>query len=328
MHRDTLSDVLSEIRLTGGMFFRVRLRPPFAVSADGVDQIAAEHAPDAVQLLPFHLVTRGPIWFEVNGESVCLNDGDIIVLPHGADHSLSHAPGVPAIPVGELQHAVSGFPPTLQWGGVGPRTEALCGFFQCEGRLFNPLLEALPEVLIVRGGDEGTAWLTSTLERTFSESLEDRPGGAAVVGRLTELLFVDVIQRYLAEHGGSGWFAGVADPVVGPALALIHRSPQRHWSVDELAAEVGASRSMLTERFTELVGLSPIRYLTAWRMELAAQRLLAGHESIAEVAAEAGYDSEAAFNRAFKRHAGDPPAKWRRSQRLSSTVAAAEIEAG
>jgi AraC-like DNA-binding protein len=260
---------------------------------------------------------------------VCLEDGDIIVYPHGAPHSLTHRPGTRAIPVGELQEYVHGFPPTLEWGGAGERGEALCGFFQTDGRLFNPLVDALPEVLVVRRDDEGSPWLAATLERTFSETLTERPGGAALVGRLTELLFVDVVQRYLEQGGGGrGLLAGLGDAVVAAALALIHRSPERHWSLEELAAAVGASRSMLTERFTELLGLSPIRYLTAWRMELAGQRLLGSADPIAEIAAAAGYESEAAFNRAFKRHAGEPPATWRRRLRAAAApVGRAQVPA-
>ncbi|MQA00151.1 MAG: helix-turn-helix domain-containing protein [Dehalococcoidia bacterium] len=280
-----------------------------------------EHAPGVQHMLPFHLVTRGPIWFDVPGfESIRLDDGDVIVLPHGADHSLTDRPGTPGVPVAELRHAVKGYPPTLAWGGQGEPSEALCGFFHCNGRLFNPLLAALPEVLVVRHDPARSPWLTATLERTFDETLEARAGGAALIGRLTELLFLEVVQRYVEDCDGTGWLSALNDPVVGAALDRLHARPDYPWTLDELAREVGASRSTLSDRFTTVVGLSPIRYLIAWRMELAAERLEDTRDRIAEIAAAIGYDSEASFNRAFKRHTGEPPASWRRRQLSAQAV--------
>jgi hypothetical protein len=160
------------------MFFRVQLRPPFAITAMGAERMLETFAPGARHMLPFHLVTRGPIWFDVAGsESVSLDAGDIIVLPHGADHCLTHEPGTPAVPVAEILHEAQGSPPLLEWGGGGEPTGALCGFFHFSGQLFNPLLSALPEVLIVRHDPARSPWLTATLERTFDETLEERPGG-------------------------------------------------------------------------------------------------------------------------------------------------------
>lgn len=302
------------------MFFRVRLSPPYSVASLAADDVASQYAPGAVRVLPFHLVTRGPIWFEVDGahEPLRLDEGDVIVLPRGATHSLTDRPGSPAIPVSSLEDHMEGSPPTLVWGGPGPPSEALCGFFQTEGRLFNPLVDALPDVLVVHRGDPGADWLASTLQRTYGELAEHRPGGAALARRLTESLFVEVIQRHLSQHADEGWFAALHDPVAGPALARIHTDPARRWSVEELASEVGVSRTVLADRFAATVGQSPIRYLTAWRLEIAGQRLLETHDSVAEVALAVGYESEAAFNRAFKRFTGQPPAAWRRAQRKPS----------
>lgn len=319
---DTLSEVLTAIRVAGGMFFRVRLSPPYAVSSLRAGDIAATFAPGAVRILPFHLVTRGPIWVEVEGvaEASRLEEGDVIVLPRGAAHSLTDRPGSPPIPVFDLEDHMEGLPPTLVWGGDGQPAEALCGFFQTEGRLFNPLVDALPDVLVVHRGDPGADWLATTLRRTYGELAQQRPGGAALARRLTESLFVEVIQRHLADHGAAGWFGALADPVAGPALARIHADPARHWSVEDLATEIGVSRTVLADRFAATVGLSPIRYLTSWRLELAGQRLLETHDSVAEVALAVGYESEAAFNRAFKRMTGQPPAAWRRSQRNAAAA--------
>ncbi|MEZ4503751.1 MAG: AraC family transcriptional regulator [Dehalococcoidia bacterium] len=323
MPTDALSEVLRAVRLSGSMFFRLRLRSPFAVTALGVQEVIDQFAPEARQVLPFHLVTRGPIWADIEGVStpLRLDEGDIVVLPRGATHSLTDRPGTPPTSVTELRSSISGNPPTLVWGGTGDPSEALCGFFHYRSRLFDPLLNALPEVLVIRHDPERSPWLTATLEHTFNESLAQRAGGDAMVSRLVELLFLEVVQRYLEDGDGTGWFAALNDPIVGAALSHLHAEPERPWTLEALSHEVGASRSTLSERFTETVGLSPIRYLTEWRMELAAQRLEQTRDSVAEVATAVGYDSEAAFSRAFKRHTGEPPAAWRRRQHATAASA-------
>ena len=321
MQNDTISDAMRAVRLTGALFFRVQLRPPYSVTAMDGDQLLEQHAPHAREMLPFHLVTRGPIWFEVAGaEPMVLNDGDIIVMPHGASHSLMDRPGSPPIPVGELQHAFSGPLPTLQWGGDGPESEALCGFFHTSSQLFNPLIDALPSVLVIPHDPDAESSVASMLRRSFEDTFAKRPGAAALMERLTELLFLEIAQRHLADGRSSGLIGGLSDPLVADALRLIHAETSRHWTLDTLSEAVGASRSMLSERFRSRVGLSPIRYLSAWRMELAAQRLSETEDAIAEIAAGVGYESEAAFNRAFKRHAGDPPGTWRRQRHAALPV--------
>lgn len=315
MEVDTLSDVLRVLRLSGGMFFRVHLRAPFAVGALDAETMLAKFAPTAQHMLPFHLVTLGPIWFVVPGsDAVVLEKGDIIVFPHGAAHSLSDKPGTKPVPVTKLMDCVAGYPPTLTHGGEGAEVRALCGFFHCNGRLFNPLMDSLPPVLVIRYDAARTPWLAATLERTFDETLEDRPGGAALVERLTGLLFVEVVQRHLEDTASVGWLAGLSDPVVGKALALMHTNPSRAWTVQMLAHRSGASRSVLADRFAKTVKMSPMKYLTAWRMELAAVQLLESQNSILAVAENAGYESEASFNRAFKRHVCVPPGAWRKAQ--------------
>jgi AraC family transcriptional regulator, alkane utilization regulator len=312
---DTLSDVLRVLRVSGGMFFRVHLRAPFAVSALDVDMMLAKFAPTAQHMLPFHLVTVGPIWFDVPGaDAVVLEKGDIIVFPHGAAHALTDKAGTEPVPVTTLMDSVAGFPPTLTHGGEGAEVRALCGFFHCNGRLFNPLMDSLPPVLVIRYDPRRTPWLVATLERTFDETLEGRPGGAALVERLTGLLFMEVVQRHLEDAASVGWLAGLSDPVVGKALALIHANPSRAWTVELLAQRSGASRSVLADRFVETVRMSPIKYLTSWRMELAAVQLLESQASLLEVAEDAGYESESSFSRAFKRYVGVPPGAWRKAQ--------------
>ena len=322
MQNDTISDAMRAVRLTGALFFRVQLRAPYPVTAMDGDQLLEQFAPHAREMLPFHLVTRGPIWFEVAGaEPVLLNDGDIIVMPHGTSHSLMDRPGSPPIPVGELEHAFSGPVPTLQWGGdEGPTSEAFCGFFHSSSQLFNPLIDALPDVLVIPHDPDAKSSVASMLRGAFEDTFAERPGATALVERLTELLFLEIAQRHLTDGRLGGLIGGLSDPLVARTLGLIHDEPGRHWTIEMLSEKVGASRSMLSERFTSLVGLSPIRYLSAWRMELAAQRLSETQDAIAEVAVAAGYESEAAFNRAFKRHTGDPPGNWRRQHGTTTRV--------
>jgi AraC-like DNA-binding protein len=209
----------------------------------------------------------------------------------------------------------------------------VCGFLHCDQR-FNPLIGALPTLLCVRDRDsagepseresarqlgmvvvEADGWLANTLQHTIEEADGLRPGSSAMLARLTELLYVEVLRRYTQRlpSGQTGWLAGVKDPEVGRALRLLHARPERQWTVEDLAHEVGVSRSGLAQRFTELNGEAPMRYLTGWRIQLAKHLILHAGLSIADVAERVGYESEAAFNRAFKRHVGVPPVTWRNS---------------
>jgi len=297
------------------MFVRGHFSAPFAVTTQSADAMLQAFAPDADHLMPFHLVTEGSLWVAVSDlETVQLEQGDIIVLPHGAGHALRDSPGDQSIHVSGIQHLVDGNPPTLRYGGDGDEARVLCGFFHCRGQLFNPLMDALPQVIVIRNDPERSPWLVATLQRTFAEVMAGRPGGAALIERMTGLLFLEVVHRHLEEAAPGGWFDGLTDEVVGKTLATIHAEPAESWTVDELASRAAVSRSVLAERFSELVGMSPIRYLAAWRMELAAQRLLRSDDGIGEIASDVGYESEAAFNRAFKRHTGEPPAAWRRAR--------------
>lgn len=312
---DALSDVLRSIRLSGGLFFRLELRAPFGVVAMGRDALYAEFANGAAHVLPFHLVTEGVIWCEVAGEPPArLDAGDLVVIPRGTTHALLDAPGRAPLPVERLAAHISGHPPTLRLGGGGQPASAMCGFFRSAGRLFNPLVEALPQVIVVRSDPTRRPWLTDTLAGLFTAEGLARPGTAALVERMTELLFVEVVQSQLRDTAPRGWLAGLADPLVARALGRIHAEPARDWTVEELGREVGASRTQLADRFRGTVGVSVIRYLTQWRMELAADRLVSTDRSVAEIAAEVGYQSEAALNRAFKRQVGAPPASWRRAR--------------
>jgi AraC-like DNA-binding protein len=225
----------------------------------------------------------------------------------GQDEVLSVLRGLAA---GQLPFTI------VEDGGGAERLELVCGFLGCDLRPFNPLLASLPRTLHVPGAAAGAGDpLEKLLEFTFAESREARAGGECVRLRLSELLFIEVVRRHLAALPAEqqGWLAGLRDPVVGRALALLHERPGHAWTLEELARDAGASRSVLAKRFAHLVADSPMQYLTRWRMQIAAS-LLAEGGKVAAVAREVGYDSEAAFSRAFKKTAGVPPAAWRRER--------------
>lgn len=322
MQIDTLSDVLRVIRISGGIFLRVHASPPFAVAAKSAETLRQTFAPESEQLLPFHLVSKGPIWFHVEGSPpVKLETDDILVLPHGTGHGLSDSTEEELVVLPDLLSRASGDPPTITWPGAdeGDERRVLCGFFSCRARLYSPLLDALPKVIVIRHDPERTPWLATTLKRTFDETMASRPGGRALVEQLTSLLFMEVVQRQL-ESDPSGWLGALSDPVLGCVLQLIHQQPAESWTVESLAKRAGCSRSVLAGRFADKIGVSPIKYLTHWRLELAAGRLLDSDDSIGEIALGIGYDSEASLNRAFKRYLGLPPATWRTSKRLARSA--------
>jgi AraC-like DNA-binding protein len=197
-------------------------------------------------------------------------------------------------------------------------TEVVCGFFGCDNRPFNPLLAGLPRMLHVKGDAlPGKAWLPLFSEIAAEESRARRSGGENVLSRMSELMFVELIRAYVASlpEGQTGWLAGLRDRAVGSALNLLHGRPAHDWTLDELARESGLSRSSFVDRFTALIGQPPMQYLASWRMQLAANRLLNGTDNVAKVAADVGYESEAAFSRAFKRVVGMSPAAWRKAER-------------
>jgi AraC-like DNA-binding protein len=260
--------------------------------------------------------------------------GDVIIFPHGEPHTMCSHPGTKATALGAVfSQSSPDATPQVAFGGGGKKSRFICGYLNCDQR-FNPLVSALPTMLLVRSSNDyasveaidgngsrpahvpprsGT-WLSTTLKFTIHEARAARPGNAAMLGRLTELMFVEILRQYMQQlpPGQSGWLAGLNDVHVGKALRLMHANPAHDWTVWELAREAGISRSALAERFTQLIGESPMRYLAGWRVQLAKQMMRDGDSSIAEIAARVGYESEAAFNRAFKRTVGSPPAAWRK----------------
>ncbi len=329
-----LSDTLRVIRLSGAIFFGAEFTAPFAIESPPPPHLAARLLPAADCLAIFHVLAQGECWLTVEGEApLHVRQGDVIIFPHSQPHVIASRLGTPPTPLEKILSGsvVEGFP-RVKFGGGGAAAKFVCGYLHCDQR-FNPLMGALPVLIWIRRREGGVelettnhgssrrsillppdagAWLTMTLEYLTAEAAVMQPGSHAILARLAELFYVEVLRRY-AHHlpvGQTGWLAGLQDTQVGRALRMLHGDPARSWTVDELARETGTSRSALALRFSELIGESPMHYLTEWRMHLARQILRENRLAIPEVAARVGYNSEAAFSRAFKRSAGLPPGAW------------------
>jgi AraC-like DNA-binding protein len=312
---DALSDVLRAVRLTGAVFFDLRAAEPWVAATPASRAFAKRIFPGAEHVIPYHLITRGGGFISVDGAAaVAVTAGDIVVVAHGEPHVLSSAPGMP----GKTNLALyrrpvdQALPFTIEMGAhAGEVTEIVCGYLACDARPYNPLLDALPQLVKVgrlQGGD-----LETYTRFARAESGHSRLGGECVLGLLSELMFVDVIRRYLETLPleRMNWLAGLRDPYVGRALAALHADPARAWTLQALGRTAGLSRSALAERFAQFVGRPPMQYLAMWRMQLAAGHLRSGIDNVATIASRVGYESEAAFSRAFKKAVGVPPKAWR-----------------
>ena len=313
---DLLSDLLRVVRLNGAHFYSVEAAAPWSVGTLPATQLSPRILPDAEHLIPYHIVTEGHCYGGLVGDDpVEISAGDVMVFPHGDGHALTTTPG--RLSRGEVQITASTpHLQTIRLGGDGPRTGAfICGYLGCDRRPFNPLLAALPRTLVVHG--VASAWVGAFTRQLTEEHRQGRPGADTVVTRLAELMFLEVLRHHL-EHlpeGQSGFLAGLRDDVVGRALALLHERPGHPWTTATLAKEAATSRSNLAKRFTEIIGQPPVQYLAQWRMQVAANRLTESDEKIAAIAEAVGYESEAAFSRAFKRAAGTAPGAWRERAR-------------
>jgi AraC-like DNA-binding protein len=325
MSTDALSDVLSAVRLSGSVFFDVTAKSPWVAEAPPAAQIANQVSPGAQHTIEYHVVTRGSCWISLIGDvgfdPVKLEEGDIAVIPHGDPHVLSSEPGMRAEPRLDMHRRpedANVLPFELRTGAEGASdTHIICGFFSCDARPFNPLLDSLPRFMQLRNdaSQPSRSVLDQFIRFASAETGNKRAGTQSVLNRLAELMFVEVIRLHMDQlaNNSTGWLAGLRDPLVGRALTLLHARPTHAWSLEELATLAAASRSALAERFTQLVGFPPIQYLTQWRMQIAAKRLADPNAKVAAIAHEVGYESEAAFSRAFKKIVGRSPSQWRAS---------------
>ncbi len=317
---DTLSDVLRAVRLTGAVFFTIDASAPWVIETPAGREVGPHIMPGVEHVIEYHVITAGSCFGGIAGETpVRLETGDVIVFPQGDAHVLSSAPGMRSNEDDFPRDARARSLPIsiCKDGGGAERAELICGFLGCDARPFNPLLSNLPRLIHLTRHAEDDGVVPHFVKLALSESTTPRPGGDCVLGHLSELLFVEVVRRHLSSlpPGNVGWLAGLRDESVGRALGKLHERPTHEWSLDELARQVGVSRSVLAERFTHFVGMPPMLYLAQWRMQLASTLLASTSLTLAEVAERVGYGSEAALSRAYKRWAGVAPAQWRRSRR-------------
>jgi AraC-like DNA-binding protein len=324
---DPLSDVLRAVRLTGAVFYVFDGTGPWVAAAGEAKLLVPILFPGAEHVVSYHAIVSGHCYARVaGGERIRLEAGDLILLPQGNAHQMASDPGLEAVAVDERYHRQPDLqlPYVLREGAEsGPVTRVVCGFLACDARPFNPLLAALPPLLVLHSGP-GEDPLAQLMRYAVRESLEKRVGSDSVLARLSELMFIEAVRRHVETlpDERTGWLAALRDPLVGRALARLHQEVATGWTLESLAAAVGTSRSVLAERFTALVGEPPMHYLTRWRMQVAT-RLLAGSDAkVAAVAAAVGYEAEAAFSRAFKKVVGLAPAHWRKRQAASGAAAA------
>jgi len=316
---DALSDLLHAVKLNGALFLEARFTAPWCVETHP-SYGAAEMLRPLNPVVFFHIVTEGrcKVRLSAGSEPIDLAYGDFVLMPQGDTNLLgSDLQLAPVDADSLLRPAPPGGMLTIDHGGGGDEARILCGFLSCDKALCRLLLDALPRLLRVPLGDgSGAAWLMSLVRRGAQENTAPGPGSGALLAKLAELLFVEAMRRYVETlpQEQTGWLAGLRDRYVGRALSLMHERPAHNWTVDELADRVGLSRSALAQRFADLLGQPPMQYLTRWRLVLAAAALRSSDRAIAGIAEESGYESESAFNRAFKREFEMPPAAWRRQR--------------
>ncbi len=313
---DILSEVLKVVKLEGAIYYNAEFTAPWSFRAPPSAALARYVAPAGGHVIIYHLLTEGRGFAVLeHGVRIPLAPGDIVVFPHGDSHVIGN--GVQIEPIDlerDLSRMLSQGLKLARAGGGGEVTKFVCGYLACDSQLSQALLAGLPPIFKVniRDGAAGQ-WLENSIRYSVLEAGASQAGGEAVLAKLSEALFAETLRRYIVEMppGQTGWLAGARDPEIGKALALLHRHPEQPWTIADLAHAVGLSRSVLAERFRQYVGEPPISYLTKWRLQLGSQMLRSSSRGIAEVAEAVGYESEAAFNRAFKRAYLVPPARYR-----------------
>jgi AraC-like DNA-binding protein len=326
---DVLSEVLRVVRLEGALFFNAEFSAPWCISSSRSTALAPYLSPGAGHLIIYHFLTEGHAYAKLSeGRREELTAGDIVIFPHGDAHVLGN--GSPEKPVDSLQTFAKNLTQGLKlarFGGGGEITRFVCGYMACEPRLSEVFLAGLPRMLKVHVAKEPSGqWLENSIRFSVGEVNGSNAGSGLVLAKLSEVLFVETLRRYINALPADqiGWLAGARDPIIGQALALLHKEPGVSWTISSLARRVGLSRTRLAERFRHFLGLPPMAYLAQWRLQLGADILKSTEDSIAEVAAAVGYGSEAAFNRAFRRQFDCPPAQFRRYRKV---LAAAPSEA-
>ena len=324
---DVLSEVLKVIKLQGALFYNGEFSYPWCVNASSARALARHFAPAAEHVMMFHLLTEGRAFVRLeSGEQVMLGPGDLVMIPHGDRHVMGNGTSVKAENDSEnLGEIITSGLKVWKMGGGGDVTKFVCGYMACDPELSKAFLGGLPPVFKVSiRNDAAGRWLENSIRFSVDQLHTQAAGSEAVLAKLSEVLFIETLRAYIAQlpPEQTGWLAGARDAEVGRTLALMHHNPSHPWTIASLAREAGVSRSVLAERFRHYLGEPPMSYLTRWRLQLGAQMLGSTNYSVAQIAAEVGYESEAAFNRAFKREHGVPPARFRSNSRSNRAAAA------
>ena len=315
---DALSETLRVVNMVGAIFINARFSAPWCYQSPSAITAAPLLEPGAERVVIFHLITEGKCFVELGDEPpLRLVAGDAVIFPQGDAHRMSSQPGLAPVTGARLEVVLARRPRQLAYGGGGPPTRLVCGYLACDSRLARMLLAGLPPIVRVnvRGSNAGV-WLEASLRYALAEARSPRPGGAGVLAKLAEVLFIEVLRLYMNQQheGRTGWLAAIGDRIVGASLNALHQSPAHAWTLDELARTAGTSRSVLAERFQQLMGSSPMQHLAQWRMLLASSLLCRSDAPMSRIAEEVGYQTDTAFSRAFRREFGAPPAAWRREQ--------------
>src|SRR5436853_78439 len=317
---DVLSEVLKVVKLQGALFYNAEFSSPWSIRAASSQGLVRYFAPGTDNVIIYHLLTEGRACVRRNdGTCVNLKAGDIVMLPHGDPHIMENGPPTPTVDESDqLGEVLAQGLKLWRLGGGGEVTKFVCGYMACDPRLSQVFLSGLPPLFKVSiRNDASGRWLENSIRFSVDEAGHYLAGGEAVRAKLSEVLFVETLRAYISNLSAeqSGWLAGARDAEVGRALAMMHRNPAHPWTIAALAKEAGVSRSVLAERFRYFLNEPPMAYLTRWRLQLGAQMLSSTSHSVAQIAAEVGYESEAAFNRAFKREFETPPARFRTQSR-------------
>lgn len=323
---DALSEVLKIVKLRGALFFNAEFSAPWCVASSQSSRLAPLLCPGAGHVIIYHYVADGRAYSQLpDGSRRDLGPGDVVIFPHGDAHMLGNGAGRPVDSLKTFANNLSNGLKVARHGGGGELTKIVCGYMACDPSLSEVILAGLPSMLVVNiASDPAGQWLANSIQFSVREAVGPGAGSEVVLAKLSEVLFLETLRRFiqdLPDHQ-KGWIAGARDPVIGEALALLHKNPGRDWTVESLARQVGVSRTRFAERFRHFLGEPPMAYLARWRLKLAAEILVSSHANVGEIAAEVGYASEAAFNRMFKREFGCPPAQFRRRSSVTGRVAA------
>jgi AraC-like DNA-binding protein len=315
---DALSEVLRVIKIDSAIFLNGEFSEPWCVATPESCALAPMLARGPGQVIIYHLLCEGRAYLQLpDGARIGLSAGDLITFPHGDGHVLGAGPRMAPIDVGTVLPAVleAGLE-LMHVGGGGASSRFICGFLVCDPQLTQTFFGGLPPMIKVSIRDDVTGqWLENSLKFSVAHASNCEAGADATLTKLSEALFAETLRRYVRDlpAGQTGWLAGTRDAAVGKALTLLHHRHAHPWTVAELARETGLSRTVLSDRFRHFLGEPPMTYLTRWRLQLGARGLVATSRSVAQIAIEAGYESEASFNRAFKRLYGLPPARYRKN---------------